>query len=85
MATKSITITEDAYQRLKHSKHEDESFSRVIKRLTGNARSIRALFGVLSKEEGDRLEASIKENRKRWLKEEAKKREQLRRQLDGLS
>ena len=57
----------------------------MITRLTGNARSIRALFGVLSEEEGDRLEESIKENRKRWLKIEAKKREQLRRELDGLS
>ena len=70
---------------MKQSKREDESFSHVITRLTGNARSIRALFGVLSEEEGDRLEASIKENRKRWLKIEAEKREQLRRQLDGLS
>ena len=85
MATKSITITEDAYKRLRQSKHDDESFSHVIKRLTGNAQLIRTLFGVLSKEEGDRLEASIKENRQRWLKEEAKRREQLRRQLDGLS
>lgn len=34
MASKNITITEDAYERLKRFKREDESFSDVIRRLT---------------------------------------------------
>lgn len=85
MATKSITITEEAYRRLKHSKDRDESFSQVITRLTGNARAIRSLFGILSKEEADRLEERIKANRKRWMEVEAKRKEELRRLLHGVS
>jgi len=85
MATKSITITENAYRRLKQSKDGDESFSQVITRLTGNARAIRSLFGILSNEEADRLEERMKVNRKRWTELETKRREQLRRQLHGVS
>jgi predicted CopG family antitoxin len=34
MGTKNITITEDAYERLRALKREDESFSDVVTRLT---------------------------------------------------
>lgn len=34
MATKNITITEDAYERLRALKREDESFSDLVVRLT---------------------------------------------------
>ncbi len=34
MASKNITVTEDAYDRLKALKREDESFSELVVRLT---------------------------------------------------
>jgi predicted CopG family antitoxin len=37
MASKNITITEDAYDRLRALKREDESFSDLVTRLTENA------------------------------------------------
>lgn len=37
MSSKNITITEDAYERLKALKREDESFSELVVRLTENA------------------------------------------------
>lgn len=85
MATKTITITEEAYRRLKQSKTDDESFSQIITRITGNAGRLLKFAGTLTDEEADRLEARIKENRKRWLKVEAEKKEQLRRQWHGVS
>ncbi len=64
MATKSITITEDAYERLASFKNEKESFSDVINKLTRKS-SYMDLVGVLSKEEAKELRESIKDVRKR--------------------
>lgn len=58
MATRNISITEEAYQRLKTLKQRNESFSVVITRLTGK-RSMKELLGVLSREEAARLEYNI--------------------------
>ena len=66
MATKNISITEDAYKILAMRKRENESFSKVIVREMGgrgNAKKLKEFFGVLSKEAGDALESSIKEGR----------------------
>ena len=54
MATKTISITEEAYERLKTRKEKNESFTDVINRVTGK-RSIMELAGILSKEEGEKL------------------------------
>ena len=37
MSTKTITITEDAYERLQSFKRDDESFSELVVRLTEGA------------------------------------------------
>ena len=63
MATKTISITEEAYERLKTRKAENESFTDVINRISGK-RSLMELAGVLSKGEADKLEKNIKERRK---------------------
>lgn len=62
MPTRTISITEEAYERLKVQKEKNESFTDVINRMTGK-KSIMELAGILSKEEGEKLEKVIKEGR----------------------
>lgn len=62
MATKTISITEEAYDRLKARKFETESFTDVINKIT-NKRSIMELAGILTKDEGTKLEKYIRERR----------------------
>lgn len=68
MATKCITITVEAYDRLRSQKQERESFSDVINRITGR-KSILDLAGLLSPKEADELEKNIQETRVRMRKE----------------
>lgn len=54
MASKNITITEEAYERLVEYKREDESFTDTVLRLTGGERDVMAGFGAMSDVEGFR-------------------------------
>lgn len=54
MGTKSLTITEEAYERLREHKREEESFTDTILRLTGSQRDVMGGFGALSTVEGFR-------------------------------
>ncbi len=71
MATKTITITVEAYEKLKRMKEERESFSDVINRMV-KKRSLLELAGILNEKEGEEFEKAIKEGRegskKRMLK-----------------
>ncbi|MDY6764588.1 MAG: antitoxin VapB family protein [Halobacteria archaeon] len=62
MGTKTISITDDAYERLKAEKGENESFSDVVMRLTSGVK-LSDFYGVLSEETGRKLEENIKEAR----------------------
>ena len=64
MSTKTLTITEDAYESLKRLKTENESFSKTILRITGK-RPLREFFGILSEESGKEFEKNIYETRKK--------------------
>lgn len=77
MATKTISITEEAYERLKMMKEQKESFTDVINRLTGK-RSIMELAGILSKEQAEKLEKHIRERRKASREHTYNIRESLR-------
>ncbi len=63
MATKTITITEEAYEKLKFRKKENESFSEMINRVMPYT-DWADFVGVLSKKSADNMERSVKESRK---------------------
>ncbi|MBI2449122.1 antitoxin VapB family protein [Candidatus Pacearchaeota archaeon] len=64
MATKTITITSEAYERLFAFKEPNESFSDVITKIMRKY-SFLDLVGILSPGEAEKLEKNIKEIRKR--------------------
>jgi predicted CopG family antitoxin len=57
MATKTLTITEEAYESLKAHKHDGESFTETVLRLTGGERDVLKGHGALADVEGFREEA----------------------------
>lgn len=70
MATKTLTITEDAYIMLKNKKMKDESFSEEITRLLSNKRkkSLMDFFGILTEEEGEGMLNDLKAIKERNIK-----------------
>ena len=68
MATRTISISEDAYKRLASLKRDNESFSLVIKRITGGS-ALSKIQGILSRESADKLEEEIKKRAKviKWM------------------
>jgi predicted CopG family antitoxin len=62
--SKSIRLSEEAYERLAAHKREDETFSEVVLRLAGE-RSLLELAGVLDDEQADAVEEAIAERRER--------------------
>jgi len=62
--SKSIRLSEDAYERPAAHKREDETFSDVVLRLAGE-RSLLDLAGVLSDAEADTLRNAVDERREK--------------------
>jgi len=62
--SKSIRLSDEAYERLAAHKREDETFSEVVLRLAGE-RSLLELAGILSDEEADALREAVRERRAR--------------------
>ncbi|MFB6150453.1 MAG: antitoxin VapB family protein [Haloarculaceae archaeon] len=62
--SKSIRLSEEAYERLAAHKREDETFSEVVLRLAGE-RSLLELAGILSDDEADALRDAVSERRER--------------------
>ncbi len=62
MATKNISITEDAYRRLAALRKGNESFSEIIMTITKKGK-LSDFYGILSKKEGVELEKNVKELR----------------------
>ncbi len=69
MAFKTITISEEAYEKLRRLKEKDESFTDVILKLNENRGNILKHAGAwksMSREEADRLASSLRELWGRW-------------------
>lgn len=80
MAVKTLTIMEDAYEALKRQKHKDESFSEVIRRLSGQKLKVKDLIGVLKKtpEEHEEFARRVKEVRERMGKSMQERAQRVR-------
>ena len=79
MATKTLTITENAYDILKSKKIEGESFSQEIQRLLGTKTkmNLKDVFGIIPHDVGGQIILNIKEARKRNAGLESKRFEEL--------
>jgi len=62
----TVRLSAEAYERLVACKHDDETFSEVVLRLTGG-RSLRELDGLLADEDADALRDAVEERRERRL------------------
>ncbi|VVB80834.1 Putative antitoxin [uncultured archaeon] len=63
MSVKTITITEDAYTSLATLKEPGESFSDVVRRLSGKS-SLLELAGILSRTEASELRKAVRKSRR---------------------
>lgn len=80
MATKTLTIMEDAYEMLLSKKTKNESFSDVIRRIAGEKGDISQFFGAwkhLSKDEVESRKRRILEMRKESTHNLLKRRKEL--------
>lgn len=74
MATKTITVTEDAYERLKAHKREDESFTDVILRLAGSEHDVMEGAGAWA---GTDYATAVEEAREAFERDEADSQDAL--------
>jgi predicted CopG family antitoxin len=81
MATKTISITEDAYNRLLGWKEGKESFSDVITKLAGRKAKWSDLAGLLNRREAAHVEASVKELREAWTEETERRGREIKNAL----
>ena len=69
MATKTITITEEAYDFLKKLKQKDESFTHLFTRLAKEKGVAEKYFGILQKDGLIDARRNLKEYRRKFSKD----------------
>ena len=63
MASKTIMIQEDTYEKLKRLKHGNESFNDLILRLVNIKQDFSPFFGLLSENEGEAIDRTLSQIR----------------------
>lgn len=80
MGTKTISLTEEAYERLKAAKKEGESFSDVVNRISPGVR-LEEYWGILDDDAADELRETVAEGRDRRGAVRSERRERIAREL----
>jgi len=63
MASKTIMIQEDTYEKLKKLKRGNESFNDLILRLVDKKQDLTPFFGILSEKEGNAIDRTLSQVR----------------------
>lgn len=82
MGTKTISLSEDAYERLKAMKRESESFSDVVRRLTRGV-ELGDYYGILDEDTGAELAEVVEQRRGEETGGHADRVDRLADRLDG--
>lgn len=80
MGTKTISLTEEAYNRLKAAKKEGESFSDVVNRISPGVR-LEDYWGVLDEGAADELREAVEDGRARRRTERSVRRDRIASEL----
>lgn len=82
MGTKTVSLADDAYERLRAEKRDGESFSDVVRRLTGRV-ELASVHGALSEETADGLEGELDRARDQRNDRRDRRVEELADELDA--
>lgn len=80
MGTKTISLTEEAYNRLKAAKKEGESFSDVVNRISPGVR-LEDYWGILDDEAADELREAVEDGRARRRTRRSVRRDRIASEL----
>lgn len=82
MGTKTISLADDAYEKLAAHKREGESFSDVVRRLAGGV-TLTEYHGVLGEDTAAELEGIVERRREEHAHTHRKRVDEFRDEFDG--
>lgn len=82
MGTKTISLSDDAYERLKAAKQENESFSDVVRRLTRGV-ELGDYYGILDEDTGAELAEIVERRRDEATDVHSERVDRISDRLDG--